>query len=222
MINIKTIFKFSSVIFLYFTSSLLFLLPLLLININFENLTTFHSNLYSLFSQLFLLIILLIIFKKKLKEDFYKLKNNLSILNVGFKYWGIGLLFMFIFNLLIITFFTNESSINETLVEDAIFKTPFIMFFLVNLIGPIIEELVFRANFKDLIKSKYPYILISGITFGLLHVLSATSLIQFLFIGGYTALGIAFSTMYYKTNNIYVPIIIHIIHNTLLYILMFI
>jgi len=101
------------------------------------------------------------------------------------------------------------------------------------LLVPIIEELVFRKALYGLIKesiikvtlhksesqdiSKYikkisiASIIISGLVFGLIHVSG-----DYIYLLHYGGAGIILATSYYLSNeNIYVPLTVHIIQNTL-------
>ncbi len=73
-----------------------------------------------------------------------------------------------------------------------------------------------------MIKNKYLFIAIAGIVFGLMHVLTATTWVEFLYIIPYSAPGLFFAYMLYKEDNVLVPISYHLIHNTLALILMII
>ena len=82
--------------------------------------------------------------------------------------------------------------------------------------APLSEELIFRRSFKDVFKNKYIYVLISGLVFGGMHVISsASSMSDFLYIIPYSALGIAFALLYYDTDNIFTTISMHSLHNLL-------
>ena len=87
----------------------------------------------------------------------------------------------------------------------------------IGILAPIIEELTFRKAFKDIFKNKWLFILGSGLIFGALHVvLSLNSPWDLFLIIPYSSLGIAFGYTYYKTDNIYTSIIMHVFHNTAL------
>lgn len=108
-------------------------------------------------------------------------------------------------------------STNEALVRQSIKIAPLYMLFTCSIVAPIFEEMVFRKSLQGLIKYKWLFILISGLSFGLLHVLgSYTSWIDFLYVIPYGSMGCAFAYLLTKTNNITLPIIIHMLHNTIL------
>jgi len=92
--------------------------------------------------------------------------------------------------------------------------------------GPLVEEIVFRKAFFGLIKNKYIALLISAITFGLVHMTSE------IFSGDwygvlvnsiqYIGMGAIFGLIYLKTNkNVWIVTLIHALYNliTLLIIL---
>ena len=58
------------------------------------------------------------------------------------------------------------------------------------------------------------YIFLSGFIFALLHVLGQTSsYLDYIYIIPYMSLGIAFSSLYSKTDNIFSSISMHMFHN---------
>lgn len=119
-------------------------------------------------------------------------------------------------NILINSIFQLGQADNEQLVQGMIVALPAVMLLNAGLIAPIIEELIFRKAFKDAIKSKWPFILTSGIVFGLMHVTVATTWIDLIFFIPYACLGIAFAYMYYDTDSVFAPMLAHIFHNTVL------
>jgi len=220
-IDIKKIPKTVLVISLFFLISLVQLIPIELFNMDINNLTSNEQLYLTLFSDSVLLIILGIIYFKTLKEDFKKTKGNLyDIIDNGIKYWFLGLILMMASNVLINVFIPQAVASNEQGVQELIKASPLISVITVGFIAPILEELTFRKAFKDIFKNKWLFILGSGLIFGALHVvLSLTSAWDLFLIIPYSSLGIAFAYAYYKTDNIYTTIIMHIFHNTALTIL---
>ena len=49
-----------------------------------------------------------------------------------------------------------------------------------------------------------------------MHLLSANNLVELVFLIPYSSLGCVFAYMYYKTNNIFVPMTFHMVHNTII------
>ena len=122
---------------------------------------------------------------------------------------------MMISNLIIVFLFLKGIAPNEEANREMLRNYPLYMIFAVTILAPICEELMFRLSFKNVFKNRLVYILFTGISFGAMHLLANTSLIELLYIIPYSALGIAFSAICYDTDNIYSSIIAHIMHNTL-------
>ena len=199
-------------------------IPILIFRIDFYSLSPIMQIIYYLVCDLVFMLIIFLIYRKTfihdLNEYFKNFKNNFE---VSFKYWFVGFIIMAASNLLIAIFFTGANAGNEENVRSMISDAPIYMLFAVSIYAPFVEEMVFRKGFREIFKSKYVYIIMSGFVFGSLHVLSSiTSLYDLLYLIPYSALGIAFASLYYKTNNICSSMIMHSIHNTaaaLIYIL---
>lgn len=217
----KPITNLTIVLLLFYCSSLLQLIPIYLFNIKTDNCSPLELNAIRIFPNLVFSVILFLIYRKDLKKDFINLKENFnSITDVAIKYWVIGFIGMLITNVIIGVLFPVQMSTNEESVRKMITDTPFLAFLFVSIFAPFIEELIFRKSFKDALKEKWLFILISGIVFGALHVVGAiNSLYDLFYIIPYSILGIFFALTYYKTNNIFSTIIVHSLHNTVLLLL---
>ncbi|MFA6842817.1 MAG: type II CAAX endopeptidase family protein [Bacilli bacterium] len=166
-----------------------------------------------------LVLILAILFEKKMiyqSTQEYNKKNAKTI----FKEALIALLICFLANIigsLISSFFSNAStSVNQTEVNNILGGTYGILFIpIITIIGPIVEELVFRGGILDgLVKVKVPSwiaVLLSAALFGFIHV-SAGDYSQ---IFSYLFMGIALGAIYVKTKSIYTSIITHILINSI-------
>ena len=78
---------------------------------------------------------------------------------------------------------------------------------------------MFRGFIRKFIKNDILFIILSSLIFGGLHVLSADSVLQLLYIIPYSVLGLAFSLNYVKTKNIASNIFLHCSWNTIALIL---
>lgn len=214
----KQIIKGIIIFILFYLSSYIQLIPIYLFKLDIKNLSGNIKVGLNMFSNIILLIILIIIYRKELYNEWKKFKTNLyANIDFGFKYWFIGLIVMFISNIFINIVLKNGQAANEQAVQEMISYAPLLMVINAGIIAPIIEEITFRKAFKNMIKNKWAFILTSGVIFGALHVVtSITSIIDLLYIIPYSSLGIAFAYMYYKTDTVYTSISMHMIHNTLL------
>lgn len=217
-INIKNLIKLIILFLLFYFSKIFQYIPIIIFNMNIKTLTPEVKILLNLFSHLFLLVILLIIYRKDLKVYFKRMKKNIfKTLDNSLKYYLLGILGMIITNLLIAFLFKESGADNERLVQNMITSSPYIMLITAGIIGPIIEELIFRKAFMDAFKSKWLFILLSGLIFGAMHVIGTSSnLSGYLYLIPYASLGLSFAYMDYEENNVLPSIIMHIIHNSLL------
>ena len=217
----KPLIKLSLVLLLFYTSSLFSIIPIYLFNIDINNCSTTLYNFLRILPNIGQSLILIIIYKKNLKKDYKDFNKNFGTYSdIAIKYWIIGFLVMLISNIIITNIAPIKLASNEEGIREIIKAIPFISFIVIGILSPISEELIFRKSFKDAIKTKWIFILISGLVFGLLHVIThINSLYDLLYIVPYSSLGIAFALIYYKTNNIFTSIFSHVLHNTILIIL---
>ena len=113
-INVKELLKGILIFILFYFSSLFQLIPITLFNIKR---TTSNSIILSTFSNICLLIILIIIYRRELIKEFKLFKKNLlENLDTGIKYWLIGLLVMMISNIIITyIFYVKKNDVKEAL-----------------------------------------------------------------------------------------------------------
>ena len=154
-------------------------------------------------------------FKKELITEWKKLKKNFNKnIDIGFKYWIIGLFFMVISNIILNKIFPGSTSNNETEVQNYIKHLPVLAIITTSILGPFVEEIAFRKVFKNIFKNPIIFILVSSLIFGLVHVLGqANNLADFLYFIPYTALGASFALMYIKSDTFYTSYTMHFIHN---------
>lgn len=206
---------------LFYFSSYIQLIPILLFNMDIASITGAQNVMLSAFSNIVLLLILLLIFRKDIKKEWKIFKDNfLENIDIGIKYWLIGLGIMMVSNILINVFLQLGQAANEQAVQSMITSLPWLMLINAGFIAPCTEEIVFRKGFKKAFPNKYAFVILSALVFGSLHVItSMTSPIELLYIIPYGALGAAFAYMYQKTNTIFTSISMHMFHNTALILL---
>lgn len=220
MNKIKTFFKGIFFIILYFILQI-FIYSLLYKDIyNTNNLAL--SNCATIFADLLILFTFIIIFRKKIIPDFNNFKKDYKkILTNNIKYWALGLAIMIITNN-IISIITGGMATNEETNRMILANYPISSIISMVITAPIIEELITRKTFKDVFKNQYVYILFSGLLFGSLHLLTAKTLTELLYVIPYASLGCAFAKMYYDTDNIWTSICFHSLHNLIAIIIIFI
>ena len=211
----KEKYKYILVILLYilYQSSFVFnILNSFGINVN-----KYRIGIFAIVDIIYILIIVLM-FKKEIKEGIKDLKENFSSRSISALYaWITGSIIMIVSSFIISIILKQNVSTNEALVRESIKLAPLYMLFTCSIVAPIFEEMVFRRSLYGLLKYKWLFIISSGLSFGLLHVLgSFNSILDFLYVIPYGAMGCCFAYLYYNTKNITLPIMIHIIHNTVL------
>ena len=214
----KAIIKGLIVFIIFYSSVYLQYIPVKLFNIDLKTITASTSILLSVFSSVIVSIVLFIIYRKDLKnyfKDFNKNKEN--YLDTGIRCWLIGLLIMFITNFILNIILKAGGANNEKAVQTMIKTLPIIMIIDAGILAPFNEEIVFRKTLKDIFNNKWLFIISSFLLFGGAHVMSsAKNLYDYLYIIPYGALGAAFAYAYYKTNNLFTSITLHVMHNIIL------
>lgn len=179
------------------------------------------NNILLLIMEFVLMSILILMNRKKLKNDYADFnENHKKYLKYGFKLWFIGLIIMMISNV-IIAGMTKGLASNEEANRQLMLQYPIYMVISTMMFAPFNEELTFRGNFKDAFKNKKVFILFTAFVFASVHVLNGiTSPLELLYYIPYGALSIAFGKIYMETDNIYTTMVIHSVHNSLSIILL--
>lgn len=170
--------------------------------------------------------ILVMVYHNMFKEKLKDYKNNFSnYFGDSLKYWGFGLLVMFISNMILAyVIFNGDIAANEELNRSYITSNPVIGFMSISLMAPFVEEMIFRYGLRDLVgKSKF-FPLISAVCFGLPHVIAginniSVDYLQFLYVIPYGSLGYAFGYIYNKTDNIFSSMMTHALHNFMCFVM---
>lgn len=219
----KKVLKNILIFLSYFIYGLFFKDILSLFNIDYYNLKINQKIIWTTIMSLVYILILIFLYRKELKEEIKDFKENYKkYLSKTILIYLAGVLLMFISNL-IISKITNQSlSGNESTTRELIDKYPLYMIYSSIIYAPITEELIFRKSLKNIFKFKYLFIIISGLIFGLLHLSDYKSTTELLFTIPYIIMGIDFAYIYYKTNNIFTTMTLHMGHNLILLIIQFI
>ena len=205
---------------IFYFSSYLQIIPVLLFNIDINNYTTKDLAIVNTFTDLILVLILIILYFKELRKEFKIFKEKWKTsMDSAFKYWFIGLMIMCISNIAIGYMTSLSTSSNEQAVQGLISTTPYLMLFTAGILAPIAEEITFRKGIAKIFKNKWVYATASGLIFGLLHVIGSGNILEYLYVIPYGSLGFFFALTYYDTKSIYPSIIMHAIHNSALVLL---
>lgn len=217
--KLDSFFLGCGIVILYFILPILLTLPFALLLEKWEKANShFLLSVIYLTIEVLTVVVFAYISRKDLKEDFKDFKKNYRkhlVLSVNI--WKYGLIIMVVTNLIISRIIMKGNVANNEAINQTILNVfPLYAYPAIIILGPIIEELVFRLSFKRAFKNLLPFVLFTGILFGSIHVISSMNNAKdLLFLIPYSALGISFSLMYYRTKNIISNICIHVFHNTL-------
>ena len=162
-------------------------------------------------------ILMISVYFKQLKHDFKIFKEYFrEYSSLVFKTWGKALVVTMIISLILQIVTGVEKANNQINLQESFKTMPVFIALLSTLYAPIAEELMFRGTIRKFIKNKKAFILVSGILFGLLHVIDdSKTLAEFSYVIVYSVLGMYLSTLYVKTNNLCTNIFMHFLQNTL-------
>lgn len=112
----------------------------------------------------------------------------------------------------------NQSNIQSTFQEQ-----PLLIAVFACVIGPLVEELIFRQTLLRYLRKSLPTwlsIFIAGLAFALTHMHSL-DLSEWVGAVGYLGAGLAFSIIYVKEKeNVYYPLLVHMLGNSLSFIIL--
>ncbi|RIX68863.1 hypothetical protein ACL98_15035 (plasmid) [Staphylococcus aureus] len=161
-----------------------------------------------------LMIYAIKIFKVKLQKDWLNIKNK----KIGVFLTGIVGFFLILLLNVILILIINQGrqvkSVNQNAIENISFLSQFFAPLLIVIIGPILEELLFRVYILEVLKNKIkllPAILISISSFTVIHMHSLTEDWKTLI--PYFSIGIVTVFIYLKKHNFYYILSIHVLNN---------
>ena len=171
-------------------------------------------NLVNLIAYIVCFGFLLFFYRNNFKDFLKDFKKNYKQYLIKYIPIGVvGILFMNASASIISSFVgglpTNENAVRNTIVG----SNTIIVFLNTGIVVPICEETIFRLNFRNIFKNKILFSLFTGLLFGGIHLLSAGSLIELLYIIPYGIMGFILSYIYYDSNNLINSIIVHMINN---------
>ena len=173
---------------------------------------------YLLVTELIYLLILFWVYRKRFIEDFKDFKSNFKPYTRKYmEYWALSFALMLISNFIIVSLFPNSVATNQEIVNSNIMIAPIYMIIASVIFAPFLEETIFRLGFREIFKNDTLFIIMSGLVFGGLHVISSyTNLINLIYIIPYSIPGFIFAYTLVRSKNIFVPIGLHFFHNAIM------
>lgn len=202
-------------ILIYFIYSYLQLGFLDLLHVDYQAMSLSLKVIYLIITDVIEMLVLVFLFRKKLKEDVQDLKkNHENYFKTYFKYWLLALAVMMISNLIIMFITENQTSGNEEAVRRLIIRSPIYAYFSSVIYAPFVEELIFRRSIRNVIPIDSLFIVVSGFIFGGLHIITGYSgPLDLLYLVPYCVPGLIFAYILTKTDNVLVSTGIHLMHN---------
>lgn len=199
----------------YFILNELQLLPIALSGINYETIPLTLKVIYLLSYEVLLISIICLILNKEIRTAIQDIKqNHIKYFGKYFKYWLYALIIMFTTNLIINQISGGQIAGNEETIRNMFSQAPIYIFISSVFLAPVLEELVFRQGFRKIFSNDIVFIIISGLVFGGLHVVgNLNEWYDILYLIPYCTPGFIFAYILTKTNNIFVPMGIHFLHN---------
>lgn len=185
-------------------------------------LSSFGLSLINFIVYIALIPGVIIVLRSELKQDFLDFRKERSsvIPNIllGYVYIILGnVISNFLSQFLSSQFnISPGEAVNQQVIVEALRSNGIILIFVsAVIIGPIVEELIFRKAIFGLISNDKIALAVSTFIFGAIHLLGEASITEALVNGiAYFVMGFVFGYIYLKNNrNIIVPIIVHVLSN---------
>lgn len=221
--DIKNIFLGLAIFLVYYILSNTMIVPLNLIGINVENMSTIAKSIYIIVYQFIILGIIIFLGRKEIKSNFEQFKNEKNTyFKKYFKYWFLLIGLMMLSNYIVMMITQGGIAENEQSIRDMFQISPIYTYIAGVVIAPFLEEFVFRFGIRKIIGNDVIFIIISGLIFGSMHVISSAEVLSdYLYIIPYAIPGFIFAYIYVKSKNIFTSISMHLFHNGLLMSLQF-
>ena len=202
-------------LFTYFTLSELQTLPLVLSGVDYNVMPLALKVIYLLSFEILMVSAIGLILNKEIKKALTDIKkNHQKYFSKYLKYWLYSLIIMAGSNIIIS--FINGGGVagNEETIRQIFTKAPIYMFISAVFIAPILEELTFRQAFRNIFSNDKVFIIMSGLIFGGLHVVgNVNSPVDLLYLIPYCTPGFVFAYIMAKTDNVFVSMGLHFLHN---------
>lgn len=163
-----------------------------------------------------LLAVIVFLYKDDLAKEYKDFRKNrkknllsgLGILVIGYVMYGLSSLLIYAIN-------PSIEDVNDIGITAIFNSAPILLFINTMFFYPIVEELVFKKSFKDIITNKWLFVIITGIlnSFFQYALISYNDYLAFVYIIPNCFFAMAFSYMYYKTDNIFTSITYRMLYN---------
>ncbi len=160
------------------------------------------------------ILILYSMFRNKIKKDIINFKddfkNNLPhIIVVPAILIGLEIIVSLILSKL------GIYSSNQLAGEDILKNSNFLIIFYTAILAPVFEEMVFRLPYHYSTSNKVLTDIVYSVVFALSHIMTVDNLLSLIYIIPYLLLSFGIGYNFYKTDNIFMSTLVHIINNSI-------
>ena len=107
----------------------------------------------------------------------------------------------------------NRISANEIMARNQLKSSPFLRGMILIFLAPIVEEMIYRLPYSHINKHKLLNFFIYSLIFALAHIATNNGIKELIYLIPYMFLSMSIGYSFYKTNNIYLSMIVHILNN---------
>lgn len=175
----------------------------------------------TLVADFILMIVIISIYFDGLRNDFKNLRNDFKKLILkGGKIFLVGFLLYTLVSSIFVILVPNAVNDNANSLLNVFDKSPVFLFIITMFYYPIIEELVFKKTFKDVLKNKWFFIITTAIINASFEVvLSYQNIYNLVNIIPTAVFYGMLSYIYYETDNIFVSMGYRMIYNLIPFLL---
>lgn len=214
--NVKKILKAIIIFGLYYGFSYAVEFIINLFNINISSFKYIYKLIYLYVMELIPFIFVVLIYRKDLIKNFKIFKNNIeNYADKYVRYYLLGVVLMSVSNIIISMITSTDTSNNEEIVRRITDILPIYSVISCVIFAPLVEELIYRKTIKNIFVNKKLSIIMSGLLFGLAHVIGTyKEILDLLYVIPYGLFGAVFMYVYIDSDNIWTTISLHLLHNT--------
>ena len=160
-----------------------------------------------------IITILYSIYRKKIKEDFKNFKTDFK--KVFPKAFIVSIILIALETIIALVLGKLGISSPNQMYATELLRSNKLMILYSALLGPVFEELCFRLPYHYSTNNKLITFITYTVLFATVHLLSVSDILSLLYIIPYLLLGFGIAYPFYKSDNILMSTIVHIINNSL-------